>query len=232
MLKRIPNLQNILLLTLLLTFSKSFAQPAPTLYSKPYSWMVGISWTVIEDDGRGFCQTFDVAESWNYEYFPTRLFVDKYFKYGLSAEFSAAFVTYKPGKMVNRMNNVAGVYFGMDLNCKYSFYPIIRPKWLDPFVSVGIGMAQRTVMPVSASLAGNLNLGVNFKIYAGLDFQLQTGAKFTFMGGKPAGGGYFQHNAGLLYKFNASRGSRHNFGQKRYHWTNKKVRYKGDKRGG
>lgn len=232
MLKVKPNLQTILFFTLLLAFTKSFAQPAPTLYSKPYSWMVGLSWTAVEDDGRGLCQTFDVAESWNFEFFPTRIFVDKYFKYGLSAEFSAAFVRYRPGKMVNRMNTVTGVFFNIDLNAKYSFYPIIRQKWIDPFVSVGIGVTQRTVMPQSASLQANVGLGVNFKIYAGLDFQLQTSAKFTFMGGAAAGGSFLQHQAGFLYKFNAARGSRHNFGSKRYHWTNKKVRYKGDKRGG
>lgn len=194
--------------------------------------MVGVSWTAVEDDGRGMCQPFDVAQSWNYEYFPTRIFVDKYFKYGLSAEFSGAYVNYRAGKLINGSTTSSGVFFAMDLNCKYSFYPLITPNWLDPYTSLGIGLTQRTTMPEVSTITGNFGLGVNMFFFRGLGFQLQTSAKFTFTGGIPGGRNYLQHNLGLVYKFDSGNRGSDNFDKKRYKWTNKKVKYKGNKRGG
>lgn len=194
--------------------------------------MIGVSWTAVEDDGRGLCQPFDVAQSWNYEYFPTRIMVDKYFKYGLSAEFSGAFVTYRPAKLINDTIGRSGVFLALDLNCKYSFYPLITPRWVDPYVSLGIGMTQRTPMAGVSALTGNIGLGVNLFFFRGLGFQIQTSGKFAFTGGTLAGGSYMQHNVGLVYKFNSGARGRENFSKKRYKWTNKKQKYKGNKRGG
>lgn len=221
----------IALLLCLFTSAELYAQPAVLLQKKPYTWMVGISWTAVEDDGRGFCQTFDVAQSWNYEYYPSRLVIDRYFKYGLSAELSLAYVNYRSGKLINGAENRRGVFFATDLNCKYSFYPLISQGWLDPFVSLGVGLTQRTAMPNQTTLTGNFGVGVNLRIYRGLGFQLQTSGKFAFTGGF-FDDNYFQHQAGFIYKFNSSSPHRENFNRKRYKWTNKKVRYKGNKRGG
>ena len=225
-------LHAVLLLTFLFVANSADAQPHVLGNRKPYSWMIGVSWTAVEDDGRGLCQPFDVAQSWNYEYFPTRLFVDKYFKYGLSAEFSGAFVTYRAGKLINDSINRSGVFLALDLNCKYSFYPLITPRWIDPYVSLGIGLTQRTPMAGVSSLTGNVGLGVNLFFFRGLGFQLQTSGKFALTGGTLAGGGYLQHNVGFVYKFNSGSRGKENFNKKRYKWTNKKVKYKGNKRGG
>lgn len=226
-------LHSVLLVTMLLLSNFVDAQPFAFTNRKPYTWMIGISWTAVEDDGRGLCQPFDVNQSWNYEYFPTRLFVDKYFKYGLSAEFSGAFVTYRAGKLINDSINRSGVFLALDLNCKYSFYPLITPKWLDPYVSLGIGMTQRTAMPGVSALTGNVGLGVNLFFFRGLGFQFQTSGKFAFTGGALAGGNYLQHNVGLVYKFNSGNRGSDNFNKKRYKWTGKKVKFKGgNKRGG
>ncbi len=225
-------LHAVLLFTFLFVTNCADAQPYVLGNRKPYSWMIGISWTAVEDDGRGLCQPFDVAQSWNYEYFPTRIMVDKYFKYGLSAEFSGAYVTYKPAKLINDTIGRSGVFLALDLNCKYSFYPLITPRWLDPYVSLGIGMTQRTSMPGVTALTGNVGVGVNLFFYRGLGFQLQSSGKFAFTGGALAGGNYLQHNVGFVYKFNSGARGRENFNKKRYKWTNKKQKYKGNKRGG
>lgn len=225
-------LHAVLLLSLLFVTHAVDAQPYVLGNRKPYSWMIGVSWTAVEDDGRGLCQPFDVVQSWNYEYFPTRIFVDKYFKYGLSAEFSGAFVNYRAGKLINDSINRSGVFLALDLNCKYSFYPLITPRWLDPYVSLGIGMTQRTAMPGITSLTGNVGLGVNLFFYRGLGFQLQTSGKLALTGGAASGGNYVQYQAGLVYKFDSGARGRENFNKRRYKWINKKQKYKGNKRGG
>lgn len=225
-------LQAVLLLSLLFVTHTVDAQPYVLGNRKPYSWMIGVSWTGVEDDGRGLCQPFDVAQSWNYEYFPTRIFVDKYFKYGLSAEFSGAFVNYRAGKLINDSINRSGVFLALDLNCKYSFYPLITPRWLDPYVSLGIGMTQRTSMPGITSLTGNVGVGVNLFFYRGLGFQLQTSGKLALTGGALSGGNYVQHQAGFVYKFDSGARGRESFTKKRYKWTGKKQKFKGNKRGG
>lgn len=222
----------VLLFILLFITNFVDAQPSVLENRRPYSWMIGVSWTAIEDDGRGLCQPFDVNQSWNYEYFPTRIFVDKYFKYGLSAEFSGAYVTYRAGKLINDSINRSGVFLALDLNCKYSFYPLITPRWVDPYVSLGIGMTQRTMMPGVSCVTGNVGIGVNLFFFRGLGFQLQTSGKFAFTGGALAGGNYLQHNAGFVYKFNSGSRGRENFNKRRYKWISKKMKYKGNKRGG
>ncbi len=226
------SLHAVLLFMLLFITNQVDAQPYMLTDRKPYSWMIGLSWTAVEDDGRGLCQPFDVAQSWNYEYFPTRILVDKYFKRGLSAEFSGAYVTYRAGKLINDSINRSGVFLALDLNCKYSFYPIVTPRWLDPYVSLGIGMTQRSMMPGVSSVTGNAAVGVNLFFFRGLGFQIQTSGKFALTGGTLAGGNYLQHNLGFVYKFDSGIRGRDNFNKKHYKWTNKKQKYKGNKRGG
>lgn len=225
-------IQTVTLLILLFITNNLKAQPQALMNRKPYSWMIGLSWTAVEDDGRGLCQPFDVAQSWNFEYFPTRIFVDKYFKHGLSAEFSVAFVNYRLGKLINGFTDRRGVFLGMDLNAKYSFYPLISQGWIDPYVSLGVGITQRTALPQISNVTANIGIGVNLRIYRGLGFQLQTSGKVALTGGFFGDGNYLQHQAGLIYKFNDRSPRRENFSKKRYKWTNKKVRYKGNKRGG
>ena len=58
-------LHAVLLFTLLLITNAVDAQPSVLANRKPYSWMIGISWTAVEDDGRGLCQPVEVAQSWN-----------------------------------------------------------------------------------------------------------------------------------------------------------------------
>lgn len=225
-------LHSVLIATTLLLTQFADAQPYALQYRKPYTWMVGVSWTAVEDDGRGLCQMFDVNQSWNYEFFPTRVFVDKYFKYGLSAEFSGAFVKYRAGKLINDSTNRSGSFLAFDLNCKYSFYPLITPKWVDPYVSLGLGITQRTAMPDITTVTGNIGLGVNLFFFRGLGFQLQTSGKVALTGGFFGKGNYLQHQAGLVYKFDSGIRGTTNFNKRHYKWTSKKMKYKGGKRGG
>lgn len=199
---------------------------------KPYSWMVGISWNAIVDHGRVFCQPFDINQSWNYEYYPTRIMVDRYLKHGLSVEFSGAYANYKLGKLINDSINRSGMFLAFDFNCKYSFFDLIRPNWVDPYVSLGVGYTMRSAMPTPGALTGNIAFGVNLFVYKGLGFQIQTSGKFGLTSGFMKDGDYFQHNLGLVYKFTPKKRADNSFSKKQYKWTKKKQKYKEPKRKG
>lgn len=222
----------LLLFCLIFQLSVSYGQPlgyGPK--PKPYIWMVGVSWDAVVDHGRDFCQPFDVNQSWNYEVFPTRIMLDRYLKNGLSVEFSGAYANYRAGKLINGETNRSGMFLSFDLNCKYSFFNLIRPNWLDPYTSLGVGFTQRTAMEVPFALTGNIAFGVNFYIYKGLGIQLQTSGKFGITGYND-GTSYFQHTAGLVYKFTPKKRQSNEFSKKRYKWTKDKEKYKEPRRKG
>lgn len=223
-----------IIVLILLTFSSAslWAQPLAWMGKpKPYKWLVGVSWNAVEDDGRGFCQMFDVTQSWNMPAYPTRLVVDRYFKHGLSAEFSGAYNRYLAGKLINDSTNRSGMFLSFDLNAKYSFYDLQQTTWLDPYVSLGVGITQRTAIPQVLCPTANIGAGVNIWIYKGLGIQLQTSAKFGLAGKLFAENDYFQHSAGIVYKFKGDRKS-NEFNKKHYKWTDKKQRYKSGRKKG
>lgn len=198
---------------------------------KPYKWLIGVSWNAVDDDGRGFCQAFDVAQTWNMPSYPTRLVVDRYFKKGLSAEFSGAYNRYLTGKLINDSTNRSGMFLSFDLNAKYSFYDLQSTTWFDPYVSLGVGITQRTAIPQVLCPTVNVGAGVNLWIYKGFGVQLQTSGKFGLAGKLFGENDYLHHSAGFVYKFKGERKS-NEFTNKRYNWTHKKQRYKSGRKKG
>lgn len=226
-------IKRFIILLLLVSSQLTIAQPlgyGPK--PKPYIWMVGVSWNAIVDHGRQFCQPFDINQSWNYEVYPTRVMVDRYLKHGLSVEFSGAYANYKLGKLINDSTNRSGIFLAFDANCKYSFFDLIAPNWLDPYTSLGIGLTQRQAMPVPMTLTGNFAIGVNFYVWKGLGIQVQTSGKFGLTNGFMKDGDYFQHNLGLVYKWTPRKKQDNSFNKRQYKWTHKKQKYKDPKRKG
>ena len=90
------------LIFFILMSNMTMAQPYKTLkQNKPYKWMFGIHWSIVEDDGYPFRNIFNPATSWNLRPYPTRLTVDRYIKSGWSIETAATFGQYVSGKIVN-----------------------------------------------------------------------------------------------------------------------------------
>jgi hypothetical protein len=198
---------------------------------KPYKWAVGLGWNFVEDDGRMFCQPFDVNQSWNGLPYPTRLTVDRYFKYGLSAEFAGAYMEYKAGKLIQDSTNRSGMFLSFDLNCRYSFYNLIASTVIDPYASLGFGYTQRNAMDKTGTFTGNVAFGVNFWVWKGLGINLQTSGKYGLAG--DPNNSYAQHSIGLIYKFQGSDKNSNDFGKRKYKWIDKKQKYKGGgKKGG
>ena len=223
-------------LPLLLLFAgfPSFAQPLSWMgETKPYKWMFGIGWNAVDDDGRPFCQPFDVNQSWNYQYYPTRLTVDRYLKRGLSVEFAGAYNNYTAGKLVNNSTNLNGLFLSFDLNCKYSFYNLLRTDWLDPYASLGVGGTYRDAYPTTFQPTLNAALGVNFFFYRGFGLQLQTSGKFGINADfYTTTANYLQHSVGFVYKMTPSTQQKGQGDKKRYGWTKKKYKYKAGKKNG
>lgn len=196
---------------------------------KPYKWAVGLGWNFVEDDGRGFCQPFDVKQSWNSLPYPTRLTIDRYFKSGLSAEFAGAYTQYKMGKLIQDSVNYEGMFLSFDLNCRYSFYNLITSTVLDPYASLGFGLTQRSMLDKPLAFTGNAAIGCNFWVWKGLGINTQISYKYAVtMSNNPD---YMQYSVGLIYKFKGKEEG-NNFGQRKYKWIDRKMKYKGGKKGG
>lgn len=218
-------LQILLFVSFTMSFASSFAQPSGSMIpKKPYKWQFGLGWNAVEDDGRGFCQPFDVKQSWNIPVFPSRLMVDRYLDKGLSVEFAGAYNYYKEDKLVNDTTNLSGLFISADLNCKYSFYELLQVKWFDPYLSLGAGFSQRDVYADPAGVTANVSAGTNFWIVRNWGIQLQASAKLGI--GGSIRNNYAQYTAGLVYKLTDDNG-RSAFSKKRYKWTKSRPRYRG-----
>lgn len=222
------SLQRItLLFALFILSSGAWAQPYDwSPKSKPYTWAFGVSWNFVEDDGREFCQPFDVKQSWNGLYYPSRLTLERRFKYGLSAEFAGAYNNYKLGKLVNDSINKSGMFLSFDLNCKYHFQDILNTYWFDPYASLGVGLTQRATQDPSYTFTGNIAFGANFWIYRGFGLNVQTSGKIGLTGDFMGSSDYFQHSVGIVYKLSGKGRPNNSFSKKQYKWTGKKQRYK------
>tara|TARA_R110002072_G_scaffold302402_2_gene485173 strand:+ start:41880 stop:42572 length:693 start_codon:yes stop_codon:yes gene_type:complete len=224
----------LFLLTFAFFISHSYAQPYKTIkIYKPYKWMVGVSWSAIDDDGRQFEGIFDVA-NWNYMVFPTRITLDRYFRYGWSAEAVATYSQYLPDKLVNDSTNRGSTFFSFDLNGKYSFYQKYAPRarWIDPYFTFGVGYTYRNSANVSPHVPTvNLGFGLNIWIVRSLGIQLHSNAKIgVYPGFWVTHTNYLQHSAGIVFRWGeGKKNSNGGFGRKKNKWTKKKPKYKPNK---
>ena len=224
----------LFLLTFVIILSNSFAQPYKTIKAqKPYKWMAGISWSAIDDDGRPFTGLFDVP-NWNYEFYPTRLSLDRYFKKGWSAEAVATYTKYLPGKLINGSTSTSGIFFAFDVNGKYSFYQYYAPnmRWFEPYFTFGAGYTFRSAPIVSAHVPNiNLGFGMNFWISQSIGVQFHSNAKFgMFPKIWNTNTNYLQHSAGIVYRWGENKKHKNgDFDKKRYPWSHKKPKYKPNK---
>lgn len=208
-----------------------FAQPYKTIKQyTPYKWMVNVSWNVIDDDGRPYTNMFDVANTWQTEYYPNKISVDRYLKNGWSVEAAASFAQYKAGKLINGNFGNAGIFAALDVNAKYSLYQLYAPRmrWVEPYTIMGLGYTFRSIgstAPHTPVL--NLGAGVNFWFTKNIGIQIQSTGKLSiypfFIG---SDGNYFQHSAGISYRWNESKRNKSDFDKKRYPWTRDNKRYK------
>lgn len=227
----------LLLFTFLITCMALHAQPYKTVKAyKPYKWMVGVHWSVIEDDGNQLGDLFNVASSWNYLYYPTKISVDRYLRYGWSVEASATYNTYTPAKRINDTIGLSSIFACVDVNGKYSLYNLYAPRmrWIEPYFTFGLGYTYRSSAHVAPGVP-TLNLGFGFNIWPTkmIGLQIHTNGKLGLWPGFWDSGlhtNYFQHSAGIVFRWGDGKNKNGDFGKKQHKWTNKKQGYK--KQGG
>lgn len=205
--------------------SHSFGQDFKMV--KPYTWMIGIHWNVIDDNGDRFSGLVDPANAWNYLPYPSAINIDYYFREGFSAEFMGSYNYYDSTKVINGEKNRPGHVLTLDLNAKYTFGYLMEQQWFDPFAVLGVGYTGREALWPQNMLSVNAGAGFNVMIFAGLGIQVRSTVKVGVMPQfNNVEGDYLQHHAGLIYKF-PEKGAVNNFGKPKHKWTRKRVRYRG-----
>lgn len=210
----------------------SLAQPYKTLkVYKPYKWMFGLHWNVVEDDGSKFSGIFDVNNSWNVPVFPAKITVDRYFNYGWSLEMAGSYNKYESSKLINDTTDIESIFVAFDVNGKYSFYNLYNPRarWIDPYLTFGLGYTYRDNANTSAhSPSLNLGGGLNFW-YKNWGLQLASSAKLNVWPGiwdAENHESYLQHSVGIVYRTTTPPHTNGYFGKKKHGWAKKNKRYK------
>lgn len=207
-----------------------FAHSQPSSIDRkkdPYSWMFGVSWNVVDDNGQAFTKLFDYKDSWNYLYYPSRITVDKYIRRGWSMEGMAAYNYYSSSKLINDTTGLSGRFFSVDFHMKYSFYRFFAPaKWFDPYFSFGLGVTYRQVMDPPITPTVNLALGANFWFSKSWGMQVQTMGKLGIVPDiYVSKTDYLQHTVGVVYRRSPKmKHSKNN--KKRHKWIHEKQRFK------
>jgi len=231
---KLLEMKRILLIAVLAIFvlPKSYSQSDYLKFKtyQPYTWMVGAGWSLVDNDGKTF-QFFDFIKGWSAVAYPSYVSVDRYIKYGLSAELTLSFNQYSGGKTVNATKN-AGFMFMTDLALKYSIYEYLYKKasWFDPYLGVGMSFTYNSATSPNAYPTFNVPFGTNFIFRKGWGIRLQANAKFGLVPNfYRTNGNYMQYTAGVIYRFQKSEINKSN-DKPRYPWTRKKPgKYKGGK---
>jgi OmpA-OmpF porin, OOP family len=187
---------------------------------KPYSFMLGVHWNIMDDDGNRFGNLFDAKNVWNMLPYPSSLNADLYFMKGFSGEVLFSFNRYDTTKIINSERGLSGMAFTGDLNFKYSIGFLMEQQIFDPFVFVGFGYTNRQALSDYSNQFGlNVGIGFNVMVYKGLGVQWRSTAKIGMMPEfNTVEGDYLQHHFGLIYKFPDMSGRSNPFGKPKYKW--------------
>ncbi len=173
------------------------------------AWIVGLGFNVVDDDGHKLRKLFDVQNSWNFVYFPSRLSIERTMQQGFSVEAAATYNQLKAGKIINgAINKKTSNYVALDVSAKYNLQCFFDCSkfWIRPFILAGYGYTDRGIPTVHyydsrvATTTGSFtqNLGLGFNVWMNKDFafSFQSMAKFV---GKTSSN-QMQHSITVIYK--------------------------------
>lgn len=203
------------------------AQPAAMQRKKnPYKWMISLSWSAIDDNGDAYKKLFDLPGSWNYEYFPSRLMIDRFYYKGWSFEGTATFNRYFDNKLINDTTGISGTFLAMNFGMKYSFnryFP--NNRWFDPYISMGLGATYRTVRDIPLTAQLYTTFGANFWFSRKWGAQLQTTGNLAINANiYNSNADYLQHSLGIVYRFDPKKRSKNTFKDSKYKWVHDRKR--------
>ena len=101
-------------------------------------------------------------------------------------------------------------------------------RWIEPYLIMGLGYTFRTAGTETPHIPTlNLGAGLNFWITKNIGIQIQSTGKlsiYPFFIGTDAN--YFQHSAGISYRWHSNKKNKSSFDKKRYPWTRDNKRHK------
>jgi outer membrane protein W len=167
---------------------------------KPFHRIVlGISGVVIDDDGRPIKGVFNIKNSWNSSYIPSRLTFEAAFLEKWSAELSMAYSPLQAGKILgenNRRRTENVKLYTFDLSTKY--YPLsLASKFLSPYAIVGLGYTTKKELVPNRGLSANAGLGLSVWLDKSLGVNVQCTGKFAVNNGAS---NYLMHTLGIVYR--------------------------------
>ncbi|MCO5260190.1 MAG: hypothetical protein M9916_08610 [Crocinitomicaceae bacterium] len=224
-------LKSILLIFLLFGLTKSVVAQSDYLKFKPYkpyTWMIGVGWSFVDNDGRSHSHFLDLKGAWLMHPYPSHILVDRYLKHGYSLELSASYNQINGRKMVNEAYPT-GMMFSADFTSRYSFYKFLQPtKWFDPYLGIGVGFSSVNTGSTASYFTGNGVVGMNFWIKQ-FGIRLQGTIKFGLVSSIYYNNtNYLHYTATLLYKFKPKSKKDNSFQQPKHKWATKKPgKYKG-----
>jgi OOP family OmpA-OmpF porin len=163
---------------------------------------------------RHFSQPFAVKDNWNtlpaITYFGVSKYVGDNFSFGVSGSLNkvSKFVSFNPaaaghdsrGYVVTNPGDL--VYYGIDATIKYSLQSVIKSKVIDPSLSVGGGYSF-----LGDASYGTINTGAGVTFWFSENVGLELTSKYKksygdrVTAGIPDAPSFFQHTAGLIFKF-------------------------------
>lgn len=176
------------------------------------SWILGVGWNIVDDNGLKSEKIFDVSGSWNLSPYPTTIKVEKVFDKGFSLALNAANNTYEKGKLVNgeKVTTSTTNFLSFDLNGKYNFchlYDIntklfhFEKQVFDIYATHGYGVTFRDHAKYGTVATANLGGGLNAWVLGDFGINIEAVGKFGIE--KPfikTGSNYTQYSFGIVYK--------------------------------
>lgn len=191
---------------------------------KPYTWMLGIYWNNVIDDGYGSKYLLNPEKSWNILEIPSAINVDIYLMKGMSIDFLASYNQYDLGKFIDKDMTISGQFFSFNAHFKYSFGFIMTQQWFDPFFFAGLGYTGREAINPQSMIGGSFGAGFNLMIGGGLGIQVRGSGNMGFLS---KDSNYGHAHFGLIYKVpDLDKKKSNKFTKKKYQWGFKRPRYK------
>jgi OOP family OmpA-OmpF porin len=158
-------------------------------------WTIGLSGSVIDDDGEPFANLFNVSDSWNFTPYPTRLHVDMAIDPTWSFEAAFTYNVLEAGKVQNDVVlSEDGTFIALDVNAKYHF--IKKQGVFDPYGTAGLGFTYRSTLQYQTPTL-NAGIGANIWFIPSFGLNLQSTVKFAMVGKSSS---YLMHSLGLVYR--------------------------------